>query len=528
MSASDKKKLRAAERTAKLTEKQQAEQKEAKKLKIMTTIFVVVLAVMVVFAAVTGVTKTIEGKGIREKNTVALTVDGHEISNAELNYYFINSVNTFYSQYGSYATLFGLDTTKPLNEQVIDEETGKTWGDDFLNSAIESVKSVYALNAAAEAAGFTLPEEQKAEIDAQLETDALYAQLYYGYTSLVDYLKAMYGRGAEEDSYRRFYEMTYIADAYQNFYNNSLTYDDADIREAEAENFNAYSSYSSNTYYLNVSSFENLSAAEKVAKALTDEEINTVEALDAAIAALPINAESTTAASSASEDVLFSSVSSIYADWVTDASRKAGDITYVPYDYTSTDDNGNETTETRGYYVVLFNGCNDNNFGMSNVRHILIKPEGGTTDSTTGLTTYTDEEKDAALKIANDILHQWKAGEATEDSFAALANEHSADGDGTTGGLYEGINPSTSFVSSFKNWALDAHEIGDTDIIWSEYGYHIMYYCGQTEQTYRDYMIETNLRSADLSDWYYGLTGAVIAEVGNTKYISTGLVLSAN
>ena len=488
----------------------------------------VVLAVMVVFAAVTGVTKTIEGKGIREKNTVALTIDGHEISNAELNYYFINSINSFYSQYGSYATLFGLDPTKPLNEQVIDEETGKTWGDDFLNTAIESAKSVYALNAAAEAAGFTLTEEQQAEIDAQLENEALYAQLYYGYPSMIEYLKAMYGRGAEEDTFRRFYEMTYIADAYQNAYAESLTYEDADIREAEAENFDAYSSYSFNTYYLNASNFEDLTAAEEAAKTLTADDIDTVEELDAAIKALPVNAESTSAASTASKDVLHGSVSSTYADWVTDASRKAGEITYIPYDYTSTDDNGNETTETRGYYVVLFNGRNDNNFGMSNVRHILVTPEGGTTDSTTGLTTYSDEEKAAALEIANDLLHQWKAGEATEESFAALANEHSADGDGTTGGLYEGINPSTNFVSSFKNWALAEHSIGDTEIIESEYGYHIMYYCGQTEQTYRDYMIEADLRSADLSDWYYGLTGAVNAEVADTSYINTDLVLNAN
>ena len=527
MSASDKKKLRAAERAAKLTEKQQTEQKEAKKLKIMTTAFVVVLALMLVFAVVTGVTKTIEGKGIREKNTVALTVNGHEISNAELNYYFIDSVNNFYSQYGSYASLFGLDVTLPLNEQIVNEETGTTWGDDFLTSAIESAKSVYMLNDAAEAEGFTLTEEQQADIDAQMDTAEMYA-LVYGFTNLEEYLKAVYGRGAEEDTFRRFYEMTYIADAYQTHYSESLTYEDADIREAEAENFNAYSSYSYNTYYLNGSSFDDLAAAEEAAKTLTAEEINTVEALNAAIAALPVNAESTTAASTASEDVLFDSVSSIYAEWVTDASRKVGDITYVPYDYTSTDDAGNETTETRGYYVVLFNGCNDNNFGMSNVRHILITPEGGTYDSTTGLTTYTDEEKDAALATANDILHQWKAGEATEDSFAALANEHSADGDGTTGGLYEGINPSADFVSSFKNWALEAHEIGDTDIIWTEYGYHIMYYCGETEQTYRDYMIETDLRSADFSAWYTALTETVTAEEGDTKYIATDLIMSTN
>jgi len=248
MSASDKKKLRAAERAAKLTERQQAEQKEAKKLKIMTTAFVVVLALMVVFAAVVGVTKTIEGKGIREKNTVALTVNGHEISNAELNYYFIGSVNNFYSQAGAYASLFGLDTTKPLNEQVTDEETGKTWADDFLDSAIETAKAVYALNDAAEAAGFTLSDEQLAQIDSAIENEKLYAQLYYGYTNLTDYLKAMYGRGADEESYRRYYEMTFTADAYQAHYAESLTYEDADIREAEAEDFNAYSSYSYNSY----------------------------------------------------------------------------------------------------------------------------------------------------------------------------------------------------------------------------------------------------------------------------------------
>jgi len=526
MSASDKKKLRAAERAAKLTERQQAEQKEAKKLKIMTTAFVVVLALMVVFAAVVGVTKTIEGKGIREKNTVALTVNGHEISNAELNYYFIGSVNNFYSQAGAYASLFGLDTTKPLNEQVTDEETGKTWADDFLDSAIETAKAVYALNDAAEAAGFTLSDEQLAQIDSAIENEKLYAQLYYGYTNLTDYLKAMYGRGADEESYRRYYEMTFTADAYQAHYAESLTYEDADIREAEAEDFNAYSSYSYNSYYLNGSNFDDLAAAEEAAKTLTAEGIDTVEALDAAIAALPVNAESTTAASTASKDVLYGSVSSVYADWVTDASRKAGDITYIPYEYTTTDDNGNETTELRGYYVVLFNGSSDNNFGMSNVRHILVTPEGGTTDPNTGMTTYTDEEMAAAKLEAELLLDEWKSGKANEASFAILANEKSDDGDGTTGGLYENINPSTNFVTNFKNWALAEHQVGDTDIVESEYGYHIMFYCGQTEQTYRDYMIENDLRSADAAEWYNGLVEAVTAETGDTKYINTDLVLS--
>ena len=338
----------------------------------------------------------------------------------------------------------------------------------------------------------------------------------------------MYGNGSTEESYRNYVTMTYIADAYIASYTNGLTYDDAALRAEEAKNYKAYTSYFFNTYYLNAANFDDLAAAEEAAKTLTAEDIDTVEELDAAIKALPVNAESTTAASSASTDVLFDNVSVTYKDWVTDDARKAGDITYVPYVYTSTDENGNETSETRGYYVVLFNDCNDNNFGMSNVRHILAAFEGGSYDANTGLTTYTDDEKMAAKVEAEELYAQWKNGKADELSFAALANEKSDDGDGTTGGLYEGINPSTSFVTNFKNWALDEHKVGDTGIIETEYGYHVMYFSGLTEQTYRDYMIENTLRSAESSEWYDTLMESANAEVGDTKYVRTDLVLAGN
>lgn len=528
MSASDKKKLRAAERAEKLTEKQQAEQKEAKKLKIMTVTFVAILALMVVFAVYTGIDKTIEGKGIRENKTVAVTIGEHEITNAELSYYYIDNINNFMNNYGSYAALFGLDTTKPLDKQYVDEATGKTWADDFIDTAILNVQSVYALNDAAKAAGFELTDDQKTYIDSILVNVKSSAMLYYGYTDLETYLKAMYGNGATEENYRQYVEMNYIADAYQAAYSESLTYDDADIRAEEAKNFNAYSSYSYNYYYLNGANFDSLKAAEESAKILTADDIDSVEALDAAIAALPVNAESESAASIASKDVAYSSISSVYAEWVTDADRKAGDITYIPYNYTSTDDEGNETTELRGYYVVMFNGCNDNISPMANVRHILVGFEGGTYDSTTGVTTYTDEEKQAAKLEAEEIYNEWKNGAANEDSFAALANEKSDDGNGTTGGLYENINPSTNFVTNFKNWALAERKAGDTEIVETEYGYHIMFYCGDSTQTYRDYMIENTLRNVEVSEWYNALIEATTAETGDMKYIHTDLILSGN
>ena len=168
MSASSKKKLRKEQEAAKLTEKQLTAQKEAKKNHLYTSLFVVVMAVILVIALVVGVTQTITNSGIREKNTTALTVGGHELNSVEMNYFFMDAVNNFYSNYGSYASMFGLDVTKPLNEQFVDEEAGLTWADDFMTSAKDSAASTYAMVDAAAAAGFSLPEEDRAELESQL------------------------------------------------------------------------------------------------------------------------------------------------------------------------------------------------------------------------------------------------------------------------------------------------------------------------------------------------------------------------
>ena len=535
MSASDKKKLRAAERAEKLTEKQLTEQKEAKKLKIMTAIFAVVMALTICIAVVVGVTKTIEGSGSREKKTVALTIGDQEISNAELNYYYINQVQNFANQYGDYLYMVGLDTTKPLNEQVINEELGKTWADNFMDSAVENAKAVYTLCAAAEAEGFTLTEEDNENIEAAIATEEMYALYYYQYPSLEDYLKAVYGFGATVESFREFYTMGYLADAYQKHYIDTLTYEDADLREAEAADYLGYNSYSYNYYYLTTNNYveapEGTSAAdytaeqkaaaaakiEDIAKILTAEDITSLEALDAAIAALPSNADVANAASFASNDMNYHSMNSIFADWVADESRKAGDVEYFKQI--------NSDGEVTGIYVIMFNSATDNNFPLVNVRHVLVGFEGGTTDSTTGTTVYSDVEKDAAHTEAMNILNEWKNGEATEDSFATLANEKSDDGDGTTGGLYENVIPG-QMVPNFNDWIFDeTRKAGDTGLVETEYGWHVMYFVGNSDVLYRDYMIENDLKDADYTAWYEALMADVTATIGDTKYIATDLVL---
>ena len=542
MSASSKKKLRNAEKQAQLTERQQAEQKEAKKLKVFSIAMVAVLALMVVFAIGIVTSNAIKkaNLGKAERETVAVTIGDHEISAAEFNCFFIDAVSNFYNNYGSYASLFGLDVTKALNDQFYDEENKVTWADEFVNSAKENVKAVYGIVDEAKANGFTLSDEEKASIDSQISTLSTYAALY-GYSDAESYMRAMYGNGANEEVLRNYYEACYTAQAYQNSVSESLEYTEADLEAKDAENPAAFSTFSYNSYYLAANKFlqggtkgeddtvtysdEEKAAAVEAAKAAAEsltENVNNVEQFDLAIAALEINAEVENAASTASNNTTYDYVNSVIQSWVTDSKREKGDMKVIAS--TTTDEDGNETTN--GYYVVYFTARNDNEVLLQNVRHILAKFEGGKTDEN-GTTTYSDEEKAAAKETAEQILADWKAGEATEESFAALANEKSDDGDGTTGGLYENVYPG-QMVTNFNDWLFDESRVaGDTDVVETEYGYHVMYYVGAGEQTYRDYQIENTLITEAMEAWYTEIVEAQTLTDGSFDYIPGDMILNS-
>ncbi len=114
----------------------------------------------------------------------------------------------------------------------------------------------------------------------------------------------------------------------------------------------------------------------------------------------------------------------------------------------------------------------------ASVRHILIVPEGGVLNEETGLMDYTEEEWAAGLAAAEAVLETWKSGEATEESFAELVKTHTKDtGSLETGGLYEDVYFAANYVEEFKNWAIDeTRKPGDTDIVKTYFGYHIMYF----------------------------------------------------
>ena len=553
MSASSKKKLRKEQAAAQLTEKQLKQQKEDKKLRATSIAFVAIMLVIALVAVTVLSVRGVNNSGIIDRNTQAAVVGDRELNSVQVNYYFtdyvMNMYNQWYSSYGNnttvYAMLMGLDVGLPLNEQVYNEETNQTWADYLLNEALNKAKSDYALYDLAMAEGFKLTEEQQASLDSSLSQLSLYA-MYYGYNDVDNYLRANYGYGSNLKSYTEYSNIAAIANAYYNNYSDSLEYDDAAIRAYEKDKFDNFSSFSYHLYEVSRSDYltggttgddgkttysdaENeaaLKAAEEVANKLAENK--TVEKLDAAIAALEVNAEKENAASTACVDVMYNRISNVFRDWIVSGDRVANDVTVIAKTTTSTDADGNETKTTTGYYVILWQGRNDNLRPLANVRHLLVAFEGGTPNED-GTKTYSDEEKNAAKSEAELLLQKWKDGEATEESFIELVKKNSDDSTASTGGLFEDIHAGSAYVEGFLNWAIDAdRKAGDAGVVETQYGYHVMYYVGDGKLTYRDYMITEELRSADLTEWYDGVIKDTTFTVGKTNRLPMDMVLVAD
>ena len=121
-----------------------------------------------------------------------------------------------------------------------------------------------------------------------------------------------------------------------------------------------------------------------------------------------------------------------------------------------------------------------------------------TVDQQTG-ETLDDEKLNEAKKNADDALDTWKKGDKTEDSFAALASDLTEDsGSQPNGGLYENVLPG-SMVAPFDSWIFDANrKPGDTEIVETEYGYHVMYFVSANETPYYDSVIRNEKANEDV------------------------------
>ena len=128
-----------------------------------------------------------------------------------------------------------------------------------------------------------------------------------------------------------------------------------------------------------------------------------------------------------------------------------------------------------------------NEYGVSlesgklvDVRHVLIQPEGCEFDEKNHVVA-TEDQWEACRVQAQALLDGWLAAGGTEESFAQLAVDHSADGNAASGGIYTDVNKG-KMVAPFENWCFDeSRQYGDSGLVRTEYGYHIMFFVAAEE-----------------------------------------------
>lgn len=121
---------------------------------------------------------------------------------------------------------------------------------------------------------------------------------------------------------------------------------------------------------------------------------------------------------------------------------------------------------------------------LLDVRHVLIQPEGCEFDERNYVVA-TDEQWESCRVEAQALLDAWVEGGATEDAFAQMAGEHSADlGSATNGGLCQYVSKG-AMVPAFDAWLFEeGRKAGDYGLVKTEYGYHLMYFVGGDEAWY--------------------------------------------
>ncbi len=551
MSASDKKKIRREQAAQYLSERQRQEQAEAKKLKAYTIAFVSAMIAIICIALGVLAFRFVEQNGLVQKSTIAANIGNHKLNTVEMSYYYIDSIDQFYNeQYEQFSTytdtylnMMGLDTTKPLTEQTYDQTTGQSWADYFLEGALEQARKDYALYDKAVSENFQLPEEDRTLLDTAFTNIESYAAMY-GYANADKYLSVKYGPGSSLKSYKEYSERSSLAAAYYNAHKDSLTYDDAAIREYESDKFDNFTAYDYSACYLTYTEFSEggvmneetgsydltpeqaKAAREKLEEAVAKLKVaKDLEELKTLVKEVKVNANSQTAVNSA-KGVLHTEINPALAKWLSDKDRKVGDLEAIPTTTTTTNEAGEEVEEITGYYVAVFEGKNDNTEPMGNVRHLLVEFEGGTLDEEIGETVYSEEEEAAAKAEAEGYLKAWQEGAKTEESFIELVKEHSDDSSAAEGGLFEDINPDSQYVAEFLEWSINPErKAGDAEVIRTQFGYHVMYYVGDDELSYRDLLIKDTMLNEDMEEWYSSILDSVTATLADTSKMKLDLTL---
>lgn len=492
----------------------------------------IVLAVVIALGAVVGVLNFFD---VPQK-AVKISIDGIEskISLAEINYFYFQTWTQSYSntmQYAQYGMETGFDyTTTPDKQEYLEEHVqyagitmeelgdieNPTWQDVFTYAAVSQLVYIKYGAEKAEEAGLKLTEEEEKEIDDQLEEIRNTAK--ENDYSVDRWLRLQLGYGVTEKMIKNITAQSYLAEKYyekvtedsrnavtdemikEEYEANKDDYDIVDLRvyafEADLGSNHSHEEGEEHEKEHEEAEAKAKAQAEAFIKNVTDEE-SFIAAADNAIHTEDEKSTKDPDASTLLSDKGYAEITNSYSEelakWVFDDARKAGEVAVV--------DGGNGE-----FYAVMMMTlpAKDTSSYSSDVRHILIQFPEKNTDGTA--TEVTDEDGNKTTNITDDTKKETKAKaqevldeylkNPTEDNFTELTKKYTDDvdsaGNPNYDGLYEGVMNDGKYVKAFTDWSIDAaRKPGDTGIVETEYGYHIMYYVKSTGTKW-----ETAIRTA--------------------------------
>lgn len=172
---------------------------------------------------------TVDAQQLQSKlDKVVATLGEDQLTNEQLQLF-------YWMQIYNYGYYYDCNFNKPLNEQIMDEKTGKTWQQYFLEMALINWQQYQALEQLAEKEGYKLPEEYQKVLDELSETAEKNAK-DGGYESVAAMLEKDFGSGVGFDSYQRFFDLFYISNLYFSDMVENLEVTDAELEAYYEEN----------------------------------------------------------------------------------------------------------------------------------------------------------------------------------------------------------------------------------------------------------------------------------------------------
>ena len=449
------------------------------------TIIGVVIAVLVVLLLVWN-------SGLIQRNQTAATVGSTEYSVNDVNYFYQSAkYNTNYIYY-----MYGM--TPPADDAVMNEETGETYRDYYLEQTMASLTELTALYDDAVSAGYNTADVADT-VSTQIKEAKEYAStMGYSYSA---FLKAQYGRYMTPAAYKSILTKSALVDLYYTDYSDTLVYDDSALEAYYEENKDSLDTFDYSYLYF-------------VGEDIKDENLSEAEIAELelqSLAQMKILAEK--AFASVQDGVSLAELAETHPDAKLGENIQTvgGSLSSVYGEELKKLAEGESVlveNKNTGFYVITLNSRGLSDKTAVDVRHILINAE-TTTNEAGAVVAPSEEAWNTALTEIEKVKAEYLSGDKSEESFAALAEKYSTDGgSNTNGGLYTGVTQG-NFVAEFDSWLFDqTHNVGDVEIIKHAaaeddgnkyYGYHLAYYAG--ENLVWKNTASSALRSTDLTEW---------------------------